>query len=200
MLKKYNFNAIFFEHYDNGPDARKFLWERMKDPAWSLVYADVYAVILLKNTPENQDIINKFKITKENIEKKLSYLSESQDVNDKIAAGDLFNLMGREDLGIASFRKIVAKRPGESRVWLIMGQWALKQNDLSGPTLAITYLNKAIAYGEVTAEAYNLLGRAYFKTGQIENAKQTAETALKINPDYQDAKELFNQINLKLNQ
>jgi tetratricopeptide (TPR) repeat protein len=191
MLGKYHFNVIFFYHYDDSSNVRRFLYQRMSDPFWSLVYADSYAVILLKNSPENRDVIEKFGISRENVEEKLRYLAESRDADDQIAAADLFNFMGREDLGIAVFKRVVAEHPEKGRVWMILGEMELLKSNPPDPFLAMTYLEKAINSGQKTSEAYSFLGLAYFNSGQIEKAKDALQKSLKINPERQDAKDLL---------
>ncbi len=199
ILAEYRFNAIFFYHYDKGPYVRNFIYKRLRDPVWLLVYADPYAVILLKNSPENQATIKEFQITKENIGEKLGFLVNSTDAEDQIAAGDLFFLVGRDDLGIALFKKIVSRWPEKRKVWLIMGEWELRQNDSAGPSMAADYLEKAVTLGEKTAEAYTYLGLAYFKLGQFGKAEEVLQKAIKINPDYQDAKNSLEQLQKYLN-
>jgi len=103
MQEKYQFNTIFFYHYDSTPGCREFIWRRMRDPGWVLVYADIYSVIFLKNNPDNLEKINAFRITKENIGGKLNYLLASENPDDHVAAADLFNLIGRPDLAMPAF-------------------------------------------------------------------------------------------------
>lgn len=184
---KYNFNVIFFYHYDQEPHLRQFLWNRMKDQNWALVYADTYNVIFVKNISANKNVIQKFRITRDNVGERLSYLTESPNPDDQIAAGDLFNLINREDLGIETFKNVVAKRPDKSKVWLIMGEWGLWKNDPSSIALAVVYLNNAIYWGEKSAEAYTYLGWAYYRLDRVEDAKDVFQKALKINPSYQNA-------------
>ncbi|MDD5145371.1 MAG: tetratricopeptide repeat protein [Candidatus Pacebacteria bacterium] len=191
MLEKYNFNIIFLHYYDEGPNVWQFLFRRMNDPQWSLVYADPYAVILLKNSQANLILIEKFGITKENAEKKLEYLAESQNTDYQIAAADLFNLLGRMDLSEAVFIKVVAEHPENGKIWMIIGEMQLAKNN---PISAISYLNKAINFGQKTSEAYSFLGLAYFNSGQIAKARDALQKSLEINPDRQDAKNLFDTI------
>lgn len=197
MLQKYGFNSIFFYYYDAAPYARNFLWRRMKDPAWSLVYADTFAVILVRNVPENQAVIKKFQITRDNIAERLKYLAESSNVEEAIAVGDIFNLMGRNDLAMKQYLKVTARWLERGRVWLIMGQMALDNELFGGPAAAVKFLEKAIAESQKTAEAYSFLGKAYARTNQPEKAKEALRQSLKINPDRQDARELLEKINVE---
>lgn len=61
----YKFNAIFFYRHDFTPWAQPFLIKRLDDPEWEPVFVDNFAIIFLRNTKENQDIIEKYKIPKE---------------------------------------------------------------------------------------------------------------------------------------
>lgn len=45
---KYNFNSIFFYKHDLTNFGRQFLISRTKDPEWSLVYSDNFALIFIK--------------------------------------------------------------------------------------------------------------------------------------------------------
>lgn len=194
-LAKYDFNAIFTYHYDASSTHRSFLWERMKDPDWALVYADPFAVILVRNIPKNQEIIKKFQITKKNIGEQLEYLAKSSKMNDQIAAADLFNLMGRDDLAGNQFLKVVKKWPNQGKVWMILGQMALSYETEKSRQFAVQFLEQAIAEGHKTAEAYSLLGEAYSRTNQLDKAGEALRKSLKINPDRQDAQNLLQRLN-----
>ncbi|MDO8555226.1 MAG: hypothetical protein Q7R75_01520 [bacterium] len=57
---KYDFNFIFFEHTDMTPWARKFLNIIANDKNWVAVYLDNNEVILVKNSLNNEEIIEKY--------------------------------------------------------------------------------------------------------------------------------------------
>ena len=57
--------------------------------------------------------------------------------------------------------------------------------------LSVTYLEKAIALGWGTTEAYTFLGAAYLETGHFEKAKKSLQKALEIDPDREDAKKIM---------
>ncbi|MBI1956941.1 MAG: tetratricopeptide repeat protein [Candidatus Niyogibacteria bacterium] len=193
-LKNYKFNVIYYYHYDAGGSTRPFLWRRTHDPAWALVYADPYVVILLKNTPENKKVIDTFRITGENAGERLNYLSDSEDPDEQIAAGDLLNLVGRDDLAMEVFKKVVRLWPERSQVWLIMGEMVVDKNDWVNGIAASLFFEKAVAHGAKTAEAYSYLSLAYVKTGQFEKADIAARKALAIDPNYQSAKDRLEEI------
>lgn len=197
-LEKFNFNTIFFYRYDSGFGINQFFYDRMTDPEWALVYADGEAVIFVRNNPSNQDIINKFKITPDNVEDRMGYLLNSNDYNDMVAAADNFNLVGRTDLGMETFFHIVEKWPKSGKIWMVMGEWELgnKENGKS-PLLAIQYFNNAINVGWNTAEVYSHLGEAYARIEEYGPAKEALKKALKINPERDDAQSLLDDIESK---
>ncbi len=185
LSQKYNFNTIFMYQYSKAPKIRSFLQERLRDPTWALVYAGTYHFIFLRNTPENQSTIKNFHITSENVEEKLSFLVNSTYYDDQIAAADIFNLIGREDLGAEMNLKVVERWPKSRRVWMMMGAWELLgAKQPKNYSLAVSYLEKAISLGQETAEAYYYLSIGYKEMGQLEKAKEAVKHSLKINPEY----------------
>ncbi len=63
--KKYNLNIIYFYRKDMTPWGQQFLIERLKDPTWIPIYVDDFVIIYIKNSKENREIIEKFKIPNE---------------------------------------------------------------------------------------------------------------------------------------
>ncbi|MBI2042638.1 MAG: tetratricopeptide repeat protein [Candidatus Nealsonbacteria bacterium] len=191
---EYDFNVIFFSPQNLGNEEGIFLINRLSDPAWPLIYADAYSVILLKNTPENEDMIKKFQITRDNINEKINPLLASDKIADRVAAINLFLAMGREDLLVPALQNILEKWPTYSGGWLLLGQLASMQEDEESLKSAISFMQKAIDLGEKTSEAYTYLGLTYFRTGQFEKSEQALKTALQINPNRQDAKNYLSQL------
>jgi len=190
-LKKYNFNVIFIDQYDHGWYIYPFLRRRLSDPEWSLVYADAYSMIFLRNTSENEKVIRQFHITPENAGEKLSHLTRSENIDEQIAAADVFNLLGRADLGETTFFNIVSRWPDEGKIWMLLGQLALLHKDRESALSATTYLEKSIALGWKTAEAYHFLGSAYLRLGQEEKAREALLQALAIDPERENTKKLL---------
>ena len=62
----YKFNAIFFSHKDATPWGQKFLIERVKDSDWASVFADNFAIIFVRRTNTNKELIKKYEISKDN--------------------------------------------------------------------------------------------------------------------------------------
>lgn len=194
IQEKYNFNVIFFSHQNLGDKENNFLVNRLNDSAWSLIYIDGYSIILLKNTPANQDLIKNFQITPENIDKKIDHLLGSDNLTERTAAVNLLLAMGKQDLLLDTMQNILEKWPTYSSGWLLLGQLASMQEDAETLSSAIVFLEKAIDLGEKTSEAYTFLGLAYFKTSQFIKAEQALKTALQLNPNRQDAKQYLSQL------
>lgn len=183
-LEKYKFNAIFLYLYES--DFRNFTYRRINDPLWSLVYADSYGLIFLRNNRDNAEIIERFKIDKVNVGQKLQPLIQSENYEDQVAAADVFNLFNRFDLGKKTLLEIASKWPEKSKIWLLLGQMEYNGDSRS----AVVYMEKAISLGHETAEAYDYLGRSYLWTRQFKKAQTAFEKALKLNPNYREAKYL----------
>lgn len=191
---EYNFNVLFLYAYDNGIGFRDFLFRRLNDPDWVLVHADVYNVILVRNVPENQVLINAYAITYDNVGQRLGYLTDNGNKDDMIAAADIFNLLGRTDIGMQTFLKIVATWPRSPRVWMILGQWELSFDDPRSPILAMMYLERAISLGQRNAEAYAFLGSAYIRMGLYDQAEAILRKAQRLNKDRTDVPEMLDVI------
>ncbi|MBP9714925.1 MAG: hypothetical protein KBD52_00315 [Candidatus Pacebacteria bacterium] len=187
----YQINTVIFYQYDAGSGARDFLFRRIYDPLWAWVYADDNAVILVKNIPENKEVIEKFQITKENIRERLSFLELSPRLDDKLGAADLYSLVGFTDFANEIYLKIVSEYPERGKIWMILGTIELTKIDQenSNPSLALVYIQRAIKEGWKTAEAYSYLALAYYRLENIEKAKEAVAKELKIDKDSEDAKE-----------
>lgn len=196
VAAKYQFNTIFFYQYDQNSDIRDFIFRRINDGEWSLVYADRFSVILVKNTPANEDVINKFGITPANAQARFSALTASSDPEDQVAAGDIFALMGQTDWALSSYVRAVAQRPDWGKIWFIMGRVELKRPDQSNadPALGLSYVQRAIDAGWKTPNAYSFLALAYYRLNQLDKAETAARQELKLDPNYTDAKNWLDEI------
>ncbi len=187
-MDKYHFNVIFFNQYDGGEDLRNFLYRRFYDPEWALVYADNYNLIYVRNIPENAEIINTFGIHTENLVQRLSYLTNSKDPDDHLAAADIYSLVGQISLAINQYLKFVSEVPTRGKVWMVLGRIELTRSDQenSNPYLAASFLERAIAEGWRTTESLSYLALAYYRTGQIDRTREMVRQELEIDPNNLD--------------
>ncbi len=185
---KYKFNSIFVYQYDQGYNMRDFLFRRIRDPKWVFVYGDRFAVILVRNVPENQEIIKKYAITMENAAQRFNGLTEYYDGYNQVAAADLYSLMGQPAWAMSNYAVAVAEHPEWAKIWFVMGKMELQRADLAGPNppMALMYFKQAIDRGWKTTNSYSFLALAYFRLGQIDKAEEAVREELKINPKSED--------------
>ena len=62
IVQKYNINVIFFYRHDQIDGAQQFLFNRVTDPEWVPVYVDGYALILVRNSQSNEEVILRYKL------------------------------------------------------------------------------------------------------------------------------------------
>jgi len=201
-LKKYNFNVIFIYNYDMGSGVRDFVYKRINDPDWIWVYVDRYNVILVRNNLNNKDVIDKYRITYENVTDRLKYLIESKIASDKLKAADILNLVGRTDVSMPLYLRYLSLKPENGEIWFVLGRTELLKVDIrnSNPSLAAIYLEKAIDNNWSTWEAYSYLALAYYRTGQFDRMKEMVEKERRIVPNGEDTKiwvNLISDMNLK---
>lgn len=194
ILADNNFNAIFIYRYDHGPNVINFVFRRIADPEWSLVFADSDAIIFLRNDEENRQAIEKFKITQSNVVDRMKYLHNSGNYIDMAAAADNYGLVGRFDLAMQTYFDIVSRWPEIGKVWMVMGELEMNNRNPGSPALALMYLDKAISVGYNTAEAYSWLGKAYLKLGKYDKAREAISKALQINPERTNDREALKDL------
>jgi predicted Zn-dependent protease len=176
-----------------------FKYKRYRDLEWVLVFADRYALIFVKNTEQNKEVIRKNEITESNVEQRLRPLLQSDKFEDKLAAGDIFMLVGNTDKGMQTYFDVVEKWPESGKVWLVMAKWELSFNLPKSPLLAIMYLNRAIDNGYITADVYTELGNAYYKIGYVQQAETAVMKALKLDSQWTAAQGLLHTISSQSN-
>jgi tetratricopeptide (TPR) repeat protein len=193
QLRRYNFNVIYFTQEEGTWWGQTFLSQRLNDPEWALVYADSQAVIFLRNKPENETIIKKYLITKDNLQEKISPLINSQDNRIKMSAANILSLIGRDDLTFDICAQIAKTNPDYSQAWLTMGQIKSAGKNSRDIREAIRYLQKAADIGENFPSVYNQIGLDYFNLGQYTQAKENWKESLQINSSDQNAKDYLGQ-------
>src|SRR3989338_1622965 len=191
--EKYGINSIFISIRDGSPAVGSFLWNRLHDSSWALVYIDTYAIILVKNIYENKEVIDKFS-TPEHINGQVNRMLNSDDVMDRIVAGRFLYLFGRDDLSTSILKKVAAEYPKNSWVWLYMGSVKVMKNDPQSLISAVIFLENAVNMGEKNSEGYTWLGLAYFKTAQFKKAEEAFQKALWLDPGRYDATNYLNQL------
>lgn len=67
VTERYGIDTVFFPHTDQTPWGITFLQWVINHPDWRIVYVDDYAIILLKQTPENETVIKKYAMNPKNL-------------------------------------------------------------------------------------------------------------------------------------
>lgn len=188
MKEKYQFNSIFLYQY-NLNEVRDFIFRRINDPEWVFVYGDRYNVILVKNAPENQTVIDRFAIRHDNVMARFSHLINSLDSADLVAVGDLFGLMGQIPWARTAYASAVSQTPNWPKIWFVMGRLELTRGDTQNSDLglALLFLHQAIDRGWKTVNAYSYLALAYYRLNQLDKAEAAVREELKLNPKSDDA-------------
>lgn len=197
-LARYKFNTIIINQYDLG--VNDFLYQRIGDPQWALVYVDRYTFVFVKNTLANQRVISKYKITAQNAYSRLGFLINSNDANDQIAAADILKTVGQTNQAIKVDQEVVNKWPNKNRIWFIIGKWQLQNiASVQSQYEALQNIQKAIGQGYKTAETYTYLGIADYNLGRVPEAKLALAQALKIDPTYHYGQQIKAYINKNQN-
>lgn len=190
ILEKYKFNTIFLYQYNGGYDIRNFIARRIADPEWVWVYGDRFNVILVRNIPENRQVIDKYAITVQNIKERFKPLIMSLVGDDQIAVGDLFALGGQPNWARGSYAVALSQHPTWGKIWWAMGEMELLRGPQNGgdPSLGALFIENAIRYGWVTPNAYSYLALAYYQMGFLDEAEKAVRNELKLNPKSEDGK------------
>lgn len=190
LLEKYKFNVIILNHYNRGQGASDFIYNRVYDPQWVWVYAGRDAVIFVRNSSENQAVIDKYIITRDNFVQKMQPLSDAPDYAGQVAAADLFAYTGNVKLAIPQYEKIVSQWPKMGKIWYIIGRTELLRADQpnADTAKALLAIQRAIDLGYKTPYAYSYLALAYYRLGDLEKTEEAVKKEIRINPDLEDAK------------
>ena len=95
MSEKYGINYVFFAHTDMTEWGEEFLTRISKDKEWPMVFLNDSAVVFLKNADLNRPIIDKHKITEDNVSIKIPQILSGLDKNDDNAFVNFGNALYR---------------------------------------------------------------------------------------------------------
>jgi len=109
----YHFNTIIFSHTDQTPWANTFLKTILVNQNWKILYLDSYSIILLKNTQENQNLIQKYLLKKNTLFQKIDTETSLQPL---LQWAHLFSAAGWVDLEEKTYLKILRLNPSHCPV------------------------------------------------------------------------------------
>jgi len=191
--EKYNINLIYFSHTDGTPWANEFLYARLHDQEWPLIYFDRYVVIMVKNKEASLSLIDQYKINNEKFASRLKSLTVKANNKTLISLADLAKLYGRRDLAQEIYEEILSRQPDNEQVLALMGY--LLSNSQKNETLvgALNYFNKAISLGYKLPGVYNQMGLNYWGLGDYSGANKMWQNALELDSSNEHAKYYLKQ-------
>jgi arylsulfatase A-like enzyme len=116
---------------------------------------------------------------------------DAYDLSSADALGQTYTRMGRARDAERMFRTVIAASPNAASTWNNLGTLYLVQNRNAE---AIEALSRATAIDPLLAGAHNGLGVAYTRQGNVQKAIAEWREALRLRPDYEDARANLAQV------
>ncbi len=193
--KLQNFTIIYFTHTESTPWSQNFLQNRILDNNWQVIYIDKHTIILSRKDifPE----LNNFEINNSNIYEKLSYLFDSENVEDKLSALDILLLFNEFSSSFEICNQIIKQEPNNLQANLKLATFysSLSLDNSGYINNAIYYYQKTLSLGYKKPSIYNALGYLYFNKGEYKKAKNYWYKALFRDPFNKTAKNYLEQYN-----
>lgn len=192
--QKYKINLIYFSYTDGTPWAREFLFARLADEEWPLIYFDKYVVIMAKNNENNSSLIKQFKFDDSEFKKRLSELRENSNKYNLLNLASLAELAGKEDLAMSVYEQRLQNQPYDGQVLTALG-YLLSRNGKPADSLkALNYFYKALESGIKLPAVYNQMGLLYWTLSDTSQARKMWQKALGIDRNNEHAKSYLNQL------
>jgi len=187
QLKEYDvnvvlLNSVFFEI------PKSILNHLYRAPEWKLVYFDEFAVIFLKDTEQNKDVIEKFELDLDKWQVAKADLEKigSQKVAPYTYINRAYTLygLGFYEQAILEGKEAIRIKPDSLEAHKLLGAVYHRQK-LN--TQAFEHFRIGSIFYPRDAEMRTNLGILFAELGNFNNARKEMEKAIKINPYYSDA-------------
>lgn len=189
--KLYNINYVFFDHRDSTPWAKQFFQNIILNKDWPMVYLDDYSVIFLKSSLENQELIKRFKIDEANaIESVKAEAGFKNAIDTKFIAKFFLDIRWNKP-AIYWYNKVLDIIPEDSYSFLSLGYAYNGTQEKQYAQKAVESFEKAISLGADDSMVYTALSIAYLNVGKPVDSQIALEKALKIDPENEQAIEIF---------
>ena len=201
MSEKYGINYVFFAHTDMTEWGEEFLTRISKDKEWPMVFLNDSAVVFLKNADLNRPIIDKHKITEDNVSIKIPQILSGLDKNDDNAFVNFGNALYRFRWLAGSaviFETLIKNQPDNPYGYQGVGYAYASMNNPATQQKAADNLKKAIDLGFKTFNNYFTLGIVNANLGNFFMAEENLNNALEINPNNLNAKQVLEMIKKKI--
>lgn len=124
VAQQYKFNTIIFSHTDQTPWAEQFLKEIVRNPDWVSIYLDPMMIILVKNTPQNEEVMKRF--GRSSPEFSLPRVSNKQELSQ---IGHFFSIIGHEKALKTTLLELLKLDPNNCNALRILASFYLKENN-----------------------------------------------------------------------
>lgn len=119
LLDHYNINFVLFDTIDVYGSAPKLILSLAEDEEWVPIYCEPIAVIFIRNTQENHDIIEKFRLPKEVVYNTVISIASQMAILDRqnpkylVTLGRTFYEMGRLEDALTAYQYALKRFPKE---------------------------------------------------------------------------------------
>lgn len=178
LNSQYGFKAIIFTHTDNTVAGQTFLQHIISDPNWSLVYFDRSSIVFLNKLNNDQNLIKKLTLTKDDIASRIQGLAASSDLRSMNQLAYFANLIGRPDLAIDISHQVLAIYPNNRYALSALGLIYFNSQDKNNLLKALDFFNKSAQAGNKLPGVYDRIGLIYWQLGNNAQAERNFNNAL----------------------
>jgi hypothetical protein len=120
LLDHYKIDILLFSQTQLYGDITPLILNLMDGDQWVPVFCDPISVVYLRNIPENETLIRKFRITNDNIYNSIIFRSSSTALKNKtnprplLAMGEVFHRMGRLEDSLKAYQYAAKRDPNNA--------------------------------------------------------------------------------------
>ncbi len=122
FLDHYNINFMLLSLSDIYADVHTAIFKLTESDKWVPVYCDPISIVFLRNSKQNEDIIEKYKLSEEMVYNILIYQSANSAINNKVnpralmSLGKTFYEMGRLNDALKAYKYALNRMPENSTI------------------------------------------------------------------------------------
>ena len=177
--RHYGFKTIFFSHTDGTNWGRKFVFDRLQDPKWALIYFDPFYMILVDKSAYDEEFINQYSLGPWALRQQIRDLASTSSLRLKFYLADFAQAASQIDVAEEIYRQIILQHPNNLRAPLVLGQIYLNSNETSDVYKAIDYFQKVIKKEKRMPLVHGQLGLAYWRLLDYQTAEKVWQNSSK---------------------
>lgn len=136
MTDKYNINTVIYSHLGQTPWTRKFIRSIVNNPDWIMVYLDDSSMILVRNIPQNKNLINKFGMSRKKVVLSHHDLNSEKSLN---RLAHFFIYAGWGEHIITIFKKVLDVSPNSCTAFYYLANLLNKENQEQADYYSLRY-------------------------------------------------------------